>query len=416
MKVIKENFSRKIKLFDFRIIPVLFLFLYFVILYISENHFGSYSFAAKYLGLDAIPYFIDLKILLCGIDAIRNNQNPYDVICFGGVAYFNYPIIWKIFVLIPYFSLVNYINIGFIIITIFYYATINFIGKINFLESIIYSLFLISPSIILGLERCNSDIIIFILLMQILYLKDKVYIQSLFLFLISMLKLYPIGAILMIFNDQLNFKKKAIIFVGFILLFSLYFYIYYDNISLVSHKTPRPYGGMSYGLGEIPSLITYGHFKDAKLLFFISFAITLLVWIIYFYHKINPFLNKMVIEIGNTGKAYFMGSGIFIVTCLIGYNWEYRLVFLLLTLPQILKWAKKKEALSYLIIVILLLVVWQTGIKNVLLYFNFRYYNFISAFLIIFLFSFYTSVFINYLLNRKICFISQCKANTIFHI
>ncbi len=401
--------SKKIKLFGFRIIPVLFLFLYYVLLYISENYFGSYSFVAKYLGLDAIPYFVDLKILLCGIDAIRNNQNPYDVICFGGVAYFNYPIIWKIFALIPYFSLANYFNIAFVIITIFYCATINFLGKINFLESIIYSLFLISPSIILGLERCNSDIIIFILLLLMLYVRDKVYIQSSVLLLISMLKLYPIGAILMILNDQVNFKKKAIIFAGFTLLFSLYLYIYYENISLVSHKTPRPYGGMSYGLGEIPSLITFGHFKDAKLLFFISFAITLLTCIIFFYHKVNSFLNKMVIEIGNTGKAYFMGSGIFIVTCLIGYNWEYRLVFLLLTLPQILNWAKKKEALSYLIIVILLLVVWQTGVKNVLLYFNFRYYNFISAFFVIFLFSFYTSVFIHYLLNRKKCLIGPCK-------
>jgi hypothetical protein len=97
LNIIIEILSKKIKLFGFRIIPVLFLFLYYVLLYISENYFGSYSFVAKYLGLDAIPYFVDLKILLCGIDAIRNNQNPYDVICFGGVAYFNYPIIWKIF-------------------------------------------------------------------------------------------------------------------------------------------------------------------------------------------------------------------------------------------------------------------------------------------------------------------------------
>jgi hypothetical protein len=146
-----------------------------------------------------------------------------------------------------------------------------------------------------------------------------------------MLKLYPIGAILMILNDQVNFKKKAIIFVSFTLLFTLFLYCYYENITLVSYKTPRPYGGMSYGLGEIPSLITFGHFKNIKPLFFISYAISLLIWIIYFYYKINIYLNKMAIQIGNSGKAYLMGSGIFIITCLIGYNWEYRLVFLLLT-------------------------------------------------------------------------------------
>ena len=256
----------------------------------------------------------------------------------------------------------------------------------------------------LGLERGNSDIIILVSLLHVLYLKDKVHIQASFLLLISMLKLYPVGAILMILSDQVNFKIKAIILITFIFLFSLFTFYFFDNISLVSYKTPRPYGGMSYGLGDIPSMITFGHFKDVKPLFFISYAVSLLAWITYFYFKINPYLKTMVIEVGNTGKAYFMGSGIFIVTCLIGYNWEYRLVFLILTLPQLLIWLKQKLVLVYLIIIILLLVVWQTAIKNVLFIFNFKYYNYynyISALLVVFLFSFYGSILIHYLINLK---------------
>jgi hypothetical protein len=401
---------------DFRIIPSVLLILYFIILYISENYFGSYTYAAKYVSLNAVPYFVDLKVLLCGVDILRINQNPYEIVCFTDGAYFNYPKTWKIFTIFPFFTFANYFKIGFILIITFYFFVIKFLGKINFFESIIYSLFLISPSVILGLERGNSDIIIFIFLLQILYIKDNVQIQAALLLIISMLKLYPIGAILMILNDQVNFKKKAIIFVSFTLLFTLFLYCYYENITLVSYKTPRPYGGMSYGLGEIPSLITFGHFKNIKPLFFISYAISLLIWIIYFYYKINIYLNKMVIQIGNSGKAYLMGSGIFIITCLIGYNWEYRLVFLLLTLPQILNWAKNREPLSYIIIVVLLMVVWQTGIKNVLLYFNFRYYNFISAFFVIFLFSFYVSVFLHYILIRKNPIVLSSKSYPICHL
>jgi hypothetical protein len=263
-------------------------------------------------------------------------------------------------------------------------------------ESIIYSLFIISPALALALERGNSDLIILIFLLLILYLKDKILVQTFFIFLLSMLKFYPIAAILMIIVGKFSNRYKFVIFTVFLLLFSLYAFLSFDNIVLVSNKTPRPFEGLSYGLGTIPSLL-YLHFNEHKFLVFISFISCLLFWLIIVFKKIFPFLKLMVVENGIIGKAYFMGSGIFISTCLIGYNYEYRLIFLLLTLPQILFWTKQRIFLSYFLIIIILLIVYQTAIVEFFKFFHFPYYyyRFIGAIFVVMLFSFFLS-FLSY--------------------
>ena len=337
-----------------------------------------------------------MKVLLCGIDSIRNHQSPYENICFGSShAIFNYPIIWGIFTIFPFFTLSNSFEIGFGLIIIFLILFFNFISKINLFESIIYSLFIISPAVALALERGNSDLIILIFLLLILYFKNKILIQSFFILLFSMLKLYPIAAILMIIVDKISKRYKFVIFAVFLLLFSLYAFLSVDNIGLVSNKTPRPFEGWSYGLGTIPSLL-YLHFNQHKVLIFISFISCLLFWLIIVCKKIFPFLQTMVVENGVIGKAYFMGSGIFIFTCLIGYNFEYRLIFLLLTLPQILYWTKQRIFLSYFAIIITLLIVYQTAIVKFFKFFHFPYYfyyyyRFVGAIFVVMLFSFFLS-------------------------
>ena len=384
------QFLKRNTSFGFKIIPLTCLLCYFSILYLSDKYFGSYSVLANYIGLFSIPYFLDLKILLCGIDSIRNHQNPYDF-CHE-IGHFNYPIVWMIFTPILFFSYSNYFLIGIGLIILFYFLVFQFIGKINLIEAIIYSLFFISPSTMLLLERGNSDIIIFILMLLMLHIKNNVAIQTTFLLIISMLKLFPIGAIIMLFVHRITNRKMVIILSVFAFLFSLYVYLFFDNIRLVSFLTPRPYGAHTYGLGGIPSLI-FVHFNQFKLLIFISFMIGLFIWLVFFYKKIKPLLNKMTMENGLVGNAFFMGAGIFILTCLIGFNWEYRLTFLFFTLPQILAWVKQKMLLSYFVTGLLLLVVWQNFISGVIFYFfNFRFYEFFAPFFVVFLFSYFLSV------------------------
>jgi len=42
-------------------------------------------------------------------------------------------------------------------------------------------------------------------------------------------------------------------------------------------------------------------------------------------------------------QAFWLGAGIYIGTFLLGNNWDYRLMFLLFTLPQLAGWARGKN-------------------------------------------------------------------------
>ena len=98
---------------DFRIIPFGFVLIYILILLFSEFYLGSYAVIGNYFRIHPIPYFVDLEILLCGIDAIRESANPYDEICYIGTGSFNYPYIWGFFSFIPFITTSNLIYIGF---------------------------------------------------------------------------------------------------------------------------------------------------------------------------------------------------------------------------------------------------------------------------------------------------------------
>src|SRR3972149_1490616 len=189
---------------DFRIIPFGFVMIYMLVLLFSEFYFGSYAVIGSYFCIIPIPYFVDLKILLCGIDAIRENINPYTVSCLDGIHFFNYPYIWGFLSFLPFITTSNLIYIGLGLALTLFSTLYFYIGKINFIDAIIYTLLFLSPAIMLGVERGNCDLIIFLLLLIPLFYRNS---HSLFAFVIlitGMLKLFPIGASICILNDVIS--------------------------------------------------------------------------------------------------------------------------------------------------------------------------------------------------------------------
>src|SRR4029079_16208631 len=56
------------------------------------------------------------------------------------------------------------------------------------------------------------------------------------------------------------------------------------------------------------------------------------------------------------------GSSIFLLTCLAGYNFAYRLVFLLLTIPQILDWVAETRFLAIAPLMLTIVISWESFI------------------------------------------------------
>lgn len=347
---------------DFRFIPFGIVLIYLSLLLFSEFALGSYAIIGNYFRIYPIPYFVDLEILLCGVDAIREGLDPYQAICFEGEAYFNYPYIWGFLSVFPFMTAANHIAIGLIMAILFFALIYQFIGKINFKESLLYALVFISPAVMLGLERGNSDVLIFLILMSIplLFYRSK-WITSLLIIFTSFLKLFPIGAVVALFlGKKESFRHKALLVGVTIVSLTLYVYFLLENILQVSDKTPRPFKEASYGLGGFPSFIVdYFNVDMAnRWVVFVSLGALLILAFLVVIKTLKISIERYVIQEDKKGVAFFMGSGIFLFTCLIGYNWEYRLIFLIFTLPQLFSWLRQGLYLAKLITATYIFLVW----------------------------------------------------------
>jgi hypothetical protein len=375
---------------DYRFIPFGVVSLIFASFLFSEYYLGSYAVVGKYFAIHPMPYFHDLDIWVGGIDSWREGSDPYEV---GGrnkhAAYFNYPSAWLVFSFIPVITKSNLVEMGLVIVLLFFFSLYFFVEKCDLLSALVYTSLFISPAVILAIERGNCDLIIFLLLMFVLLMSNVTPVFTLLMIMTSMLKLFPVGAFIGILNNvTAKTKTRFFLFLTAVFAFVVYLFVWKDNLLVVNKQTPRPFGGYSFGLGEIPNAFLTYFPSDSDLLKFTSFltiyVLSLLLSYVIFKTWSTPQINPDA-----KGTAYLIGSGIFIVACVFGFNFEYRLIFLLFTVPQLLSWTRQKNVVASLGLIFSILITWQSFIEAGLnsLYLQSLHYHYISQVFIAFLFS-----------------------------
>jgi len=235
----------------------------------------------------------------------------------------------------------------------------------------------------LGVERGNSDLIIVLLLLVPVFYHSSQKLLAFIVLLAAMLKLFPIAAITGIFYRLRDNKKQSLIlFFGVAFTFLFYLILMRDNILLVSQRTPRPYRNSCYGLGTLPSLLG-DYFPSWRLYIMVIYPLIILFGYFPFYRLVGKQLAASAkISASRHGLSFIVGSSIFILTCLIGYNFEYRLVFLLFTIPQILTWISEKKSLLFVPLLLSILILWQSFIDMIAsqLPFNLHYFSISQVF------------------------------------
>jgi len=300
---------------DFRFIPFGVVLCYLLALLFSQFYFGSYYVIGHYFAIHPIPYFIDLKILLCGIDAVRNDQNPYTAFCLFGKPDFSYPYIWGFLASFPFITDSNAFYIWIALVSLFFSFLYFFIGRINLSGAIIYSALFVSPAVMLGVERGNSDLIIFLLLLIPVFYHSSQKLLAFGVLIAGMLKLFPIGAMTGIFYRLRDNKKQSLaLFVSIGLVFLFYLILARDNILVVSQTAPRPYRNSCYGLGTLPSLLG-DYFPSWRLYIMVIYPLIILFGYLLFYRLAGKQLGAVKVSANKAGLSFVIGSSIFIITC-----------------------------------------------------------------------------------------------------
>jgi hypothetical protein len=304
--------------------------------------------------------FLDLRVIsgsaesyAAGYDPGLNNPfDPYNRL-------FNYPRIW-------YILLASGINMGWtipmgLILVGLFLAAVNFFpSRLDKTSSILMALVLFSPAVLLGVERGNVDLLFFFLAALSLLFVERSAPVTLATVLVGMLfKLYPIFGIGVLVSQDAKRSLKYIL--AGTLLTAFYFLLTWNDLLHVFEATQKG-NDLSYGVNVIlvflASYLVGGSGWLKVLLYVLAFA--MLVFAVAF--GIRYRWQTEATDLRNR-RAFWVGAGIYVGTFLLGYNWDYRFMFLLFTIPQLSEWLKTPKGplsrVTLLVVATMLLAVWS---------------------------------------------------------
>jgi hypothetical protein len=311
-----------------------------------------------------IPVFGDIAVVLAGLECSRlgfavRQLNPCDPLG----REMNYPDIWMLLAATG-LGTDHLILVGIGLALLFYTGVFLLLREFPLTpgQGMFVALLLISPSVQFGVERANNDLIIFFLIVVavLAFARSRTSYSPLALSLITftgILKLYPIAALGVTLLRRDSLKLASGLAGGFL----VYCLINVESLREISTVTPRA-RSLSYGANVFPAFLESTlEFRDPVLAPLVTAAIAAryllppFILVLAFY--ITGRWDKTV-EFGSgvAPAAFLAGASIYMFTFMVGNNWDYRLVFLLLLVPQAFVWLRQRTWLAPISLLLLILV------------------------------------------------------------
>ena len=313
------------------------------------------------------PYFADLRSITHGADSYAQGfdpmiENPGDPL----QRRLNYPRIWQSLYSIG----VNQSHtkyIGIVIILLFLIGVCLVLPHASNTMILLVMAAVLSPATLLGVERGNVDLFMFFLAAVSVVAAQSQYILSAVIILFGfVLKLYPIfGCAVFLKLYRSKFLKHMIIIS---IISTLYAFITFSDLLLIMEGTPKG-AWLSYGLNTFwERAMILNDTRGVYLKYFSYLAVLLTMGIAFSAMLRNDFLPgkqnyAVYFDAFRSGAAIYMG------TFLLGNNWDYRLMFLILAIPQLVVWAKcparNISAISKVVMSAVFLSLWHLMIVRV---------------------------------------------------
>lgn len=283
------------------------------------------------------PHFADLRTITGGAESYAKGldpmvQNPGDP--WGRTM--NYPRIWQS---LFYLDIDQGDTTAFGIILIFLFLVGVALVLPNAAASTIMLVLaaVLSPATLLGIERGNIDLLIFFLVAFSVVLVKNHLVSFSALLAAFFLKLYPIFGFVIFLRVS---KGLAIQYSGFLaLILLLYAYFYHSDLALISAGTPRS-TSLSYGVNVFWMQVARFDSTMGWVARVGSYVVVLAVIFVSFKSLLKN--NRSYLDAIHASiylDAFRAGAGIYIGTFLLGNNWDYRLMFFILAIPQLAVWS-----------------------------------------------------------------------------
>ncbi len=259
----------------------------------------------------------------------------------------NYPRIWQlIFSLGIDSSHTNLIGTISVIIFFIGYGLFWFSKKFDTLTCFILTIAVFSSAVMLALERANIELILFcvISLALLVNYSSRVLGLSIFIFA-SVLKMYPIFGFFYLLNES---KKKFFPFfltgTGIFVAYMLFTLVDTMRVYSTTPQLPGSSMGMNvWWLGLNNRRFFDLHISADGILYLkaISYITVILIVAGALYWGVRSSYADRLRK-GEFLEAFRTGAGIYLGCFIMIINADYRLIFLILTIPQIVSWLQMK--------------------------------------------------------------------------
>lgn len=271
----------------------------------------------------------------------------------------NYPRIWHLlFALGINESHTNILGSSVVILFFIGLGIFWFTRKYDALTYMVLSIVILSPPVMLGIERSNIELVLFFILSLALALNNYSVISSLSLFVFaSILKLYPLFGFVYLLREKK--RKFWILFLSASGIFIIYALFSLTDFMHVFKTTPK-IASSSFGINVWWMGLRHPRFfglpiSDSTALYLkiISYAAAVLILaaaLIISMRRKDSVLSKG----GKYIDAFRTGAGIYMGCFMMMNTIDYRLIFLVFVVPQIVEWLRVREKDISLVCVITL--------------------------------------------------------------
>ena len=293
------------------------------------------------IGVDARKTkFEDLQSVTSSWDCTRRGiqpfpGNPCDP--YGRPA--NYPRMWTHFGVFG-LGLGDTVPLGIALGVIFYLAALLVPGRLSAREGVLYAALLLAPATLLGVERGNVDLLMFALVaLGVGVVRRSSWAGAAPIVLAAVLKLFPAFGLALLVRRR---KRWAALAVSVIVL-GLYALATLDDIRTLRHAIPRVIQN-SYGAGVVSQALekagvswaqTAAESRDIRLGVIVLGGLAAAGLVALARGREAHVARELRLD------AFWAGASIYAGTYVFGNNFDYRLVFLILCVPQLCTWARE---------------------------------------------------------------------------
>lgn len=315
------------------------------------------------------PHFGDARVLLSGAESyalgfdplVSNPSDPWG-------RPMNYPRVWQ---LLGQWGLnqSHTTVIGLMFIGAFLVGVYLLSDGIGLFAACLMAACILSPSVMFGIERANNDLLMFFLLaLAVRIYKPHHHFALVCIVCSGILKLFPVFGFVILLREEPRTCLRRAASYGTIML--AYLATTFRDLLLIREATPQS-TRVAYGI-NIFWMSVRDHFSSplaigiAKLASGLAIvAICLLCFRVRGLDPISRDRARGQLDTFRVGCAVYIGS--FLLTS----NWDYRLMFLLFTVPCLCQWSRDNEHmagwLARVALPAILLACWSLGLRALML-------------------------------------------------